>query len=63
MSDFNETVINNPLPPLSEPPKDNRTRNIILGVAGAFLVFCCCCVVFVVLAWNYGDQILSGFGM
>lgn len=62
MSDFNETIIGDPLPPSMEPQKNNRNRNIILAVVGVSLLLCCCCVVFVGLAWTYGDQILNLLG-
>lgn len=63
MSDFNETIIGDSPTPSSEPPKNNTTRNVIFAVVGVALFLCCCCVVFLSLAWTYGDQILNSLGI
>jgi|GEM_PF-971786 len=43
-------------PPSEAPPKKINLWWIVVIV---LIVLCCCCVVFGVLAWNFGDQILE----
>ena len=50
-----ETVTSTP-----EGPKKSNT-GLIIGIVSA-VVLCCCCV-FLVIAWQFGDQIMQQLGI
>ena len=54
-ADFSGT----PYTPIDEPKKDNKKTIIIIVVV--LVLLCCCCVAGVLLAWNFGDQVLNWF--
>ncbi len=49
-----------PSPAPAEPQKKSNTALIVGGIA---VVLCCCCLAFVVVGWQYGDQILKSLGL
>ncbi len=48
------------LPPEAAPKKTNTTLIIIIVVV---VVLLCCCCLALVLAWQYGDQIMEALGL
>ena len=46
-----------PITPVEEEKKDNTVWIIVIVLIALFL--CCCCLLFVILAWNFGDQVLN----
>lgn len=46
-----------PVAPGNVPPKNNN-RRIWIIVLIVLVVLCCCCLLALVLAWNYGDQVV-----
>ncbi|MBI1794299.1 MAG: hypothetical protein HYR70_08910 [Chloroflexi bacterium] len=48
-----------PAPMRPQPQKKNNTW-LIAG--GAFVFLCCCCLIFLIVAYQYGDQILKALG-
>jgi len=52
-TDFNA----NPVSTMNEPPKKSNTTLIIIIIV-VVIMLCCCCIASV-LAWNYGDALLT----
>ena len=49
----------NQVPPLEEKKKTNV--GLIIGIV--LIVLCCCLVIFGVVAWNFGDQVMQALGL
>lgn len=50
-------------PPLTPAPEEPKKSNTTLIIAGVAVVVLCCCCIGLVLAWQYGDQIIQALGL
>jgi hypothetical protein len=48
------------IPPVEAPANKNRTLMIVVAV---IVVLCCCCIVSLLLAYQFGDQVMSALGV
>jgi len=51
-----------PIPPAAPPPKKKSNTWLIVAIV-VLVVLCCCCLLSGIVAWNFGDSILQGFGI
>ena len=51
-----------PFPAAAPPPKKKANTWLIVAIV-VLVVLCCCCLLSGILAWNFGDSIMQGFGI
>lgn len=52
------------IPPAAPlPPAKKKTNTWLIVLIVVLVVLCCCCLLSGILAWNFGDSIMQGFGI
>lgn len=52
------------IPPAAPlPPAKKKTNTWLIVLIVVLVVLCCCCLLSGILAWNFGDSLMQGFGI